>query len=99
MSGNSRNTGISSLNNNRPTAKRSPSILVTDARSDKVKGARAPFAGQSYKKQQQQLQQQQKHSNYSFQQLQHLNAYREDERYLPALPQYFLPAVSYLLSE
>ena len=59
MSGNSRNTGISSLNNNRPTAKRSPSILVTDARSDKVKGARAPFAGQSYKKQQQQLQQQQ----------------------------------------
>lgn len=74
MSGNSRNTGISSLNNNRPTAKRSPSILVTDARSDKVKGARAPFAGQSYKKQQQQLQQQQKHSNYSFQQLQHLNA-------------------------
>ena len=26
-------------------------------------------------------------------------AYREDERYLPALPQYFLPAVSYLLSE
>ncbi|KAF6069122.1 hypothetical protein FOB64_003470 [Candida albicans] len=74
MSGNSRNTGISSLNNNRPTAKRSPSILVTDARSDKVKGARAPFAGQSYKKQQQQLQQQQKHSNYSFQQSQHLNA-------------------------
>ncbi|CAX40557.1 sporulation protein, putative [Candida dubliniensis CD36] len=68
MSGNSHSTRLSS---NRPTAKRSPSILVTDVRSDKVKGARAPFAGQSYKKQQQQLQQ---HSNYSFQQSQHLNA-------------------------
>lgn len=41
----------------RPTAKRSPSILVTDARSHTVKGTRAPFAGHSYKKQQQ-LQQQ-----------------------------------------
>lgn len=76
--------------NLRPTAKRSPSILVTDARNDKVKGARAPFAGQNYKKQQQQLeqqrQQQQQQSqnqsqshrgNYSFQQLQHLNALQQ----------------------
>lgn len=37
----------------RPTAKRSPSILVTDARSNYVRGTRAPFAGQNYKKQQQ----------------------------------------------
>lgn len=37
----------------KPTAKRSPSILVTDARSNSVKGTRAPFAGQSYRKQQQ----------------------------------------------
>lgn len=36
----------------RPTAKRSPSILVTDSRTDLLKGARAPFAGQNYKKQQ-----------------------------------------------
>ena len=53
--------------NQRPTAKRSPSILVTDARSDKVKGARAPFAGQNYKKQQQleqQRQQQQQQQNH-----------------------------------
>ena len=39
----------------RPTAKRSPSILVTDSRSHNLKGARAPFAGHNYKKQQQQL--------------------------------------------
>jgi uncharacterized Rmd1/YagE family protein len=38
----------------RPTAKRSPSILVTDSRSHNLKGARAPFAGHNYKKQQQQ---------------------------------------------
>lgn len=38
----------------RPTAKRSPSILVTDVRSNAVKGARAPFAGHSLKKQQEQ---------------------------------------------
>ncbi|KAK6460963.1 nuclear division protein [Scheffersomyces coipomensis] len=43
----------------RPTAKRSPSILVTDSRTHYVKGARAPFAGHNYKKQQQQQQQQQ----------------------------------------
>lgn len=42
--------------NYKPTAKRSPLILVTDARSDTVKGARAPFAGQNFRKQQQQLQ-------------------------------------------
>ena len=30
---------------------------------------------------------------------QHLNAYREDEHYLSAFPQYLLPAISYLLSE
>lgn len=35
----------------RPTAKRSPSILVTDVRSNSVKGTRAPFAGHNYKKQ------------------------------------------------
>lgn len=38
--------------NKRPTAKRSPSILVTDSRTDSSKGARAPFAGQKYRKQQ-----------------------------------------------
>ncbi|KAL7662546.1 DUF155 domain-containing protein [[Candida] zeylanoides] len=38
----------------RSTAKRSPSILVTDARNDSIKGVRAPFAGQSLRKQQQQ---------------------------------------------
>lgn len=37
----------------RPTAKRSPSILVTDARSNNLKGARAPFAGHNFRKQQQ----------------------------------------------
>ncbi|CAD1812038.1 unnamed protein product [Candida parapsilosis] len=58
---------------NRPTAKRSPSILVTDARSHQVKGARAPFAGHSFKKQQQR-QQQQHQSPYSFEQSQHQNA-------------------------
>lgn len=42
---------------NRPTAKRSPSILVTDSRTHLTKGARAPFAGQSFRKQQQQQQQ------------------------------------------
>lgn len=40
----------------RPTAKRSPSILVTDARTNSVRGARAPFAGHNYRKQQQQQQ-------------------------------------------
>ncbi|KAG7193649.1 uncharacterized protein KQ657_000334 [Scheffersomyces spartinae] len=45
----------------RPTAKRSPSILVTDVRSSSVKGARAPFAGHSLKKQQEQQLQQQPH--------------------------------------
>ncbi|KAI5970773.1 sif3 [Candida margitis] len=58
---------------NRPTAKRSPSILVTDARSHQVKGARAPFAGHSFRKQQQR-QQQQHQSSYSFEQQQHQNA-------------------------
>lgn len=43
----------------RPTAKRSPSILVTDARTNVIKGARAPFAGHNYRKQQQQQQLQQ----------------------------------------
>lgn len=38
----------------RPTAKRSPSILVTDSRTNGVKGTRAPFAGHNYKKQLQQ---------------------------------------------
>jgi len=47
--------------------------LVTDARSHQVKGARAPFAGHSFKKQQQR-QQQQHQSPYSFEQLQHQNA-------------------------
>lgn len=37
------------LGSSTPTAKRSPLILVTDARSHPVKGARAPFAGHSYK--------------------------------------------------
>ncbi|KAK6458371.1 nuclear division protein [Scheffersomyces xylosifermentans] len=41
----------------RPTAKRSPSILVTDSRTHTIKGTRAPFAGHNYKKQQQQQQQ------------------------------------------
>ncbi|KAI5960757.1 RMD8 [Candida pseudojiufengensis] len=62
---------------NKPTAKRSPSILVTDVRSHQVKGARAPFAGQNFKKQQQlqqQQQQQQQQSGYSFEQSQHQNA-------------------------
>ncbi|RCK65557.1 Sporulation protein RMD8 [Candida viswanathii] len=82
-----RNGSPSPIHNDsqRPTAKRSPSILVTDARSDKVKGARAPFAGQNYKKQQQQLEQQRQQQqvgggsrgNYSFQQLQHLNALQQ----------------------
>lgn len=43
----------------RPTAKRSPSILVTDARTNLARGTRAPFAGQNFRKQQLQLQQQQ----------------------------------------
>ncbi|PSK38522.1 hypothetical protein C7M61_002455 [Candidozyma pseudohaemuli] len=51
---NGRNTDSQDKSNLRPTAKRSPSILVTDARSSNVKGARAPFAGQNYRKQQQQ---------------------------------------------
>ncbi|EMG47349.1 hypothetical protein G210_2333 [Candida maltosa Xu316] len=74
-----RNVSPSPIPSNRPTAKRSPSILVTDSRSDKVRGARAPFAGQNFKKQQQQLQQQQqrKSSNYSFQQHQHLSAMQQ----------------------
>ncbi|SGZ58912.1 CIC11C00000005465 [Sungouiella intermedia] len=50
-------------NGSRPTAKRSPSILVTDARTTHTKGARAPFAGQNYKKQQQQQQQQQQQNH------------------------------------
>lgn len=37
---------------NRSTAKRSPSILVTDVRSNAVKGARAPFAGHHNRKEQ-----------------------------------------------
>lgn len=40
----------------RPTAKRSPSILVTDSRLNNIKGTRAPFAGQNFRKQQQQQQ-------------------------------------------
>ncbi|KAI5949586.1 RMD8 [Candida jiufengensis] len=62
---------------NKPTAKRSPSILVTDVRSHQVKGTRAPFAGQNFKKQQQlqqQQQQQQQQSGYSFEQSQHQSA-------------------------
>ncbi|OBA16991.1 DUF155-domain-containing protein [Metschnikowia bicuspidata var. bicuspidata NRRL YB-4993] len=43
----------------RPTAKRSPSILVTDSRTNVIRGTRAPFAGQNYRKQQQQQQKQQ----------------------------------------
>ncbi|CAH6723761.1 sporulation protein Rmd8p [[Candida] jaroonii] len=38
----------------RPTAKRSPSILVTDSRTHVIKGARAPFAGSNFNKQQNQ---------------------------------------------
>ncbi|CAN3371935.1 hypothetical protein DIURU_004412 [Diutina rugosa] len=38
----------------KPTAKRSPSILVTDSRQHAIKGARAPFAGHNFRKQQQQ---------------------------------------------
>lgn len=55
----SRSHSTSSNGNQRPTAKRSPSILVTDARSTTLKGARAPFAGHNYKKQQQEQQKQQ----------------------------------------
>lgn len=51
---NGRNPESSNPNGLRPTAKRSPSILVTDARTNTVKGARAPFAGHNYRKQQQQ---------------------------------------------
>lgn len=43
----------------RPTAKRSPSILVTDSRTNAIKGTRAPFAGHNYKKQLQQQSQSQ----------------------------------------
>lgn len=43
----------------RPTAKRLPSILVTDLRLNNIKGTRAPFAGQNFRKQQQQQQLQQ----------------------------------------
>ncbi|CAI5760161.1 unnamed protein product [Candida verbasci] len=57
-------------NNQKPTAKRSPSILVTDARSHQVKGARAPFAGQNFRKQQQ-LQEQ---PSYNFSQQIHQSA-------------------------
>lgn len=73
MSNNQTRNGSPAPELNRPTAKRSPSILVTDARSHQVKGARAPFAGHSFKKQQQR-QQQQHQSPYSFEQLQHQNA-------------------------
>lgn len=38
----------------KPTAKRSPLILVTDSRQHAIKGARAPFAGHNFRKQQQQ---------------------------------------------
>lgn len=41
-----------SLAPQRPTAKRSPSILVTDSRQHAIKGARAPFAGHNFRKQQ-----------------------------------------------
>ncbi|RLV92462.1 Sporulation protein RMD8 [Spathaspora sp. JA1] len=66
----------SSNNTQRPTAKRSPSILVTDVRSHNIKGTRAPFAGQNFRKQQQQLQQQQQQSSsgYNFQQSAHQSA-------------------------
>lgn len=48
----------------RSTAKRSPSILVTDARVNVVKGTRAPFAGQNFRKHLQlQLQRQQHKAN------------------------------------
>lgn len=40
----------------RPTAKRSPSILVTDLRTNVIRGTRAPFAGQNFRKQQQNAQ-------------------------------------------
>lgn len=49
MSNNQARNGSPAPELNRPTAKRSPSILVTDARSHQVKGARAPFAGHSFK--------------------------------------------------
>lgn len=49
----------------RPTAKRSPSILVTDVRSHTLKGARAPFAGHNFRKQQQQQEQQQQQQQMS----------------------------------
>lgn len=38
----------------KPTAKRLPLILVTDSRQHAIKGARAPFAGHNFRKQQQQ---------------------------------------------
>ncbi|KAG2734585.1 hypothetical protein G9P44_002591 [Scheffersomyces stipitis] len=57
MSG-SRASSSATPTGQRPTAKRSPSILVTDSRTHTIKGTRAPFAGHNYKKQQQQQQQQ-----------------------------------------
>lgn len=55
MSNISKRTGSSKPETaQRPTAKRSPSILVTDSRTNVVKGARAPFAGSNYQKQLQQ---------------------------------------------
>ncbi|EDK47314.1 conserved hypothetical protein [Lodderomyces elongisporus NRRL YB-4239] len=80
MSSKSARTGSPVPPDGKPTAKRSPSILVTDSRSHQIKGARAPFAGRNFKKQQelqrqqQQQQQQQQLSGYSFEQLQHQNA-------------------------
>ncbi|EGW30097.1 nuclear division protein [Spathaspora passalidarum NRRL Y-27907] len=64
----------SPIPNERPTAKRSPSILVTDVRSHNIKGTRAPFAGQNFRKQQEQLQQQQSSQGYTFQQSAHQTA-------------------------
>lgn len=55
-------------NGSRPTAKRSPSILVTDSRTTFAKGTRAPFAGQNFKKQQQQQNQHNDHNGENEQQ-------------------------------
>ncbi|ABN67252.2 nuclear division protein [Scheffersomyces stipitis CBS 6054] len=64
MSG-SRASSSATPTGQRPTAKRSPSILVTDSRTHTIKGTRAPFAGHNYKKQQQQQQQQNKYTDIS----------------------------------
>lgn len=58
------------------TAKRSPSILVTDSRNHISKGVRAPFAGHNYKKEQQLQSQGQNHYSGSLYSFHRLNAPR-----------------------